>query len=486
MCACAVGHRAGWAHGHAPRPPWLPNPTHRNHSSGKSTFINHIAGRAVQSTGVAPTDDGFTLIVPGKEDVDQDGPALVGDPNLGFAGLRAFGGVLINHVALKVRKGLGLSNIMLIDSPGMIDSPISSPSNEIYESISTNASPRDRGFNFPATVRWFAERADVILLFFDPDKPGTTGETLAVMTNSLVGLEHKLHIVLNKVDAFSSVHDFARAYGSLCWNLAKVIPRKDLPRIYTMCNPQAGQKDARPAASSGNGHPSSQPSKAMSDALADLEATRREIVAEVHKAPLRRVDNLVTRLYDSSRLLAMHAQVLDAVREDWASERTKHGMLTAAALGLTAAGAGAAMSMGLLEFALPAAVLGVLGSAAVAWNGKRACDAISHRMVDGDGKGLDEVFRRVHFRALAERDDFVVSLWDRVRPQMLDAVRTFGLAGLPRVRKAELDALEDIVSNVVPRLRKAASKSAAFEEAAAEAAADEFERAVRQLPAKSE
>ena len=33
-----------------------------------------------------------------------------------------------------------------------------------------------------------------------------------------------------QVDQFTNVHDFARAYGSLCWNLSKVIPRKDLPR----------------------------------------------------------------------------------------------------------------------------------------------------------------------------------------------------------------------------------------------------------------
>jgi hypothetical protein len=52
-----------------------------------------------------------------------------------------------------------------------------------------------------------------------------------------VGYDHKLFIILNKADQFCRIHDFARAYGSLCWNLSKVISRKDLPRIYTMCLP---------------------------------------------------------------------------------------------------------------------------------------------------------------------------------------------------------------------------------------------------------
>jgi hypothetical protein len=113
-----------------------------NHSSGKSSFINHVLGRKVQTAGengcsvlspsptsislllitsisllshfftshfasrfsltsrlshciltsqvqtagVAPTDDSFTIIVPGNEDMDKNGPALVGDPDLGFEG----------------------------------------------------------------------------------------------------------------------------------------------------------------------------------------------------------------------------------------------------------------------------------------------------------------------------------------------------------------------------------------------------------------
>lgn len=47
-----------------------------NHSSGKSSFINHVLGRSIQKAGVAPTDDAFTIIAPGPEDRDQDGPAL--------------------------------------------------------------------------------------------------------------------------------------------------------------------------------------------------------------------------------------------------------------------------------------------------------------------------------------------------------------------------------------------------------------------------
>ena len=37
-----------------------------NHSSGKSTFINHLLGRHVQKTGRAPTDASFTIITHGE------------------------------------------------------------------------------------------------------------------------------------------------------------------------------------------------------------------------------------------------------------------------------------------------------------------------------------------------------------------------------------------------------------------------------------
>lgn len=202
-----------------------------NHSSGKSSFINHILKRKVQATGVAPTDDNFTIIGPGDCDIDRNGPALVGDPDLGFEDLKTFGPVLVNHTQLKVRANTAVTDFMIVDSPGMIDSPVSN------KALVDSPVGMDRGYNFEGVCRWYAERADVILLFFDPDKPGTTGETLSILTTALVGLDHKMFIILNKADQFHKIHDFARAYGSLCWNLSKVIPRKDLPRIHTMCLP---------------------------------------------------------------------------------------------------------------------------------------------------------------------------------------------------------------------------------------------------------
>lgn len=117
---------------------------------------------------------------------------------------------------------------LIVDSPVVPDRP----NNGLALETAPQDGPKDnmdRGYDFEKVCRWYAERADVILLFFDPDKPGTTGETLNILTNSLDGFDHKLLIILNKADQFRKIHDFARAYGSLCW-LATT-----MQRIYFFC-----------------------------------------------------------------------------------------------------------------------------------------------------------------------------------------------------------------------------------------------------------
>ena len=178
----------------------------------------------------------------GSDDVNRDGAAMINDPDLGFSELRKFGPALVNHTQLKIRANIKIKKFMIIDSPGMIDSP-KRKETKGNGNIDLSYNSNDRGYDFEGVARWYAEHADIILLFFDPDKPGTTGETLTILTNSLVQMDSKVYIILNKVDQFLKIHDFARAYGTLCWNLSKVLSRKDLPRIYTTYLPMHAQNN---------------------------------------------------------------------------------------------------------------------------------------------------------------------------------------------------------------------------------------------------
>ncbi|GBG23909.1 EH-domain containing protein, putative [Hondaea fermentalgiana] len=433
-----------------------------NHSSGKSSFINHVLERRVQNTGVAPTDDGFTIIVPGSEDMDQDGPTLVGSPDMGFSGLRTFGPNLIHHTHLKIRSDLRINDLMLVDSPGMIDSPADSIS------YITDKSRSDRGYDFEGVTRWFAERADVILLFFDPDKPGTTGETLSVLTNSLAGMDHKLHIVLNKVDQFKKIHDFARAYGSLCWNLSKVIPRKDLPRIYTMYTPVTTDKGNAGRSFKFQDQHREQvefntvnPELSWKSSLQDLEATRQDVIDEVLRAPDRRIDNMITHLYDSGRLLRMHMEMVELIRAEYQSEKRK-SVLTSIGVGVggnLVSLAAIYLAPGIWGFSLTLSASSLAGAAGVYLYGNHLLQRKAARMTDD--AYLDDLFRRVFVKELADRDQFVESLWIRVRPHVKSALQTLGIANLPRVSARGLQAIDDIVENQVPALRREAQPAIA-------------------------
>lgn len=194
-----------------------------NHSSGKSTFINNlIGGTPVQDTGVAPTDDGFTIILYGENNEDFFGPAALGRLTKEFANLGKFGPEFLQHLRVKYRKCDFLKKVNLIDSPGMID---------------TAGNFSSRGYDFPAAVRSFVELSNLVFFMFDPDKPGTTSETVSVLSKCLFGMEFKLRVLLNKCDTFENMYDFARSYGALCWNLSRVLKSKDLPKIYTTFTP---------------------------------------------------------------------------------------------------------------------------------------------------------------------------------------------------------------------------------------------------------
>lgn len=405
-----------------------------NHSSGKSSFINYVLKRKIQKAGVAPTDDSFTVIAPGPQDKDSDGPTLVGDPDYGFASLRQFGPTLIHHTQLKVRDSD--LKFMLVDSPGMIDAPANATGRK-DENI------MDRGYDFQGVVRWLAQRADIVLLFFDPDKPGTTGETMSVLLNSLSGMDHKLLIVLNKADQFHKIHDFARAYGSLCWNISKVIPRKDLPPIFTMSLPNDHSQKTT-----------------LSASLSDLEHTRDDVVEQVMQAPKRRVDNVITNLYDSTATLMLYSKIWNDVvsryNKEWRNCRYQEGSFATAGI----------LALGGLNYLAIDAMLqgGVLGASVLGLGGMVWYDQSYLRRLQEDlttPESLSSSFQRTHARQVQDADEFAASLWQRVRGSLRASLHNAfeGNNSLPTVTQGELQSMQDILDIEIPRLRRLASES---------------------------
>ncbi|WPL16960.1 putative GTPase [Thiorhodovibrio winogradskyi] len=382
-----------------------------NHSSGKSTFVNHLLGDDVQKTGVAPTDDGFTIITHGSTATERDGPAVVSNPDLPYEGLRQFGDQLVSHVRLKLRPAELLQTVTLIDSPGMID-----------EAKAENG----RGFDFPGVVRWFAERADLVMVFFDPDKPGTTGETLQVFRESLAGIDHKMLIILNKVDQFQSLHDFARAYGALCWNLGKVIPRKDLPMIYNTFVPLADKPKSRLP-------------------MEDFEKARNDLIAELRRAPTRRMDNQITQLQAYAERLRLHAMVIDRAAEKFKSIRARWRgflLLLFGALGAAAFGTG-------MVVALPAvAVTAVLAFVVIEY---MSLPRTQRRLI----ARFDQIFETLHDQELLvrERAEDLRMMWEDISPRAREIAEKSGLQSFEKMSWHKREHLEEVTGELIPRLR---------------------------------
>lgn len=391
-----------------------------NHSSGKSSFINHLLGEAIQTTGLAPTDDAFTVLAHG-EPGERDGRAVVSDPDLPLAGLSHFGPTFLSHLRRRTRPIPLLRTVNLVDTPGMIDS--------------ARGDDSGRGYDFTAAVRWFAERSELVLMFFDPDKPGTTGETLEVFNTALGDLSHKLRVVMNKVDMFRSIEDFARAYGALCWNLAKVMARKDLPLVYTTYTPI---EDA---------HAGTLP-------LDDFDRARQQLVDEISETPQRRADTMITRLAEHGARLDLHARIVDAAVFDARGvRRAAYGWATLAGL---AAFGGAATTLLDDPIDPTRAAVAFVGAFAVAALGVALARRAIRRGIERILGDLDGLFHRLYGRDLLVREhaEDLRQLWVEIRGRTARTLERLGPLSFPRLRRKARKRLRDVIEQDVPALRR--------------------------------
>lgn len=293
----------------------------------------------------------------------------------------------------------------------------------------------------------------MILLFFDPDKPGTTGETLQVLTNSLVGLDHKLHIILNKADQFRKIHDFARAYGSLCWNLSKVIQRKDLPRIYTMCLPPSFHPVA-----SGDQSLDHDGVQSLGKGIIDLEATREEVVREVCNAPKRRVDNEISRLSDNISMLQMHCNVLHDLTSTYKKAVWKSRFTAVGSILATGSVSGGAMYLEApMQLIVGTGISGALATAVVLWWNQSSLQDLSSRLTSLES--MEKAFQKKYHRQIADKDEFTLSLWARVKDHLKVGLSSEDLIEMNKLASADSDKLDNLIENQIPSLRREAQPS---------------------------
>ena len=389
-----------------------------NHSSGKSTFVNYYTQQSIQLTGMAPTDDDFTILRHGGAENERSGSSLVSNPALGFEGLTQFGPKFLSHLKMKSVPNPRLEKITLVDTPGMIDSA---------------DSEANRGYDFKGVVRWFAERADLIMLFFDPERPGTTAETLEVYTSALSDFDHKLQVVYNKVDQFQRLSDFARCYGNLCWNLGKVMKTKDLPQIYPTFVP-------RPESS-----PSALP-------LTEFIEARELLIRKIENTSLQRVDNVLTDVSIYVDRLKLHVEILSHFRK-WRKSMGRQLII----LGLIFGGGGAAWgwTMSGYEEAVRYMIVGVSLFTSI-FIATSLSNLFARKKMQWFSQNLDEVFEQYSASKSVphERSQHLQSQWALISSLTTRALNELGPNSVPKPKKREIKALEQWRVYRLPQLRR--------------------------------
>ncbi|XP_060929219.1 EH domain-containing protein 2-like [Limanda limanda] len=266
------------------------------YSTGKTTFIRYLIEEDFPGSrvGPEPTTDCFSAVMYGDVEGIIPGNALTVDPKKPFRNLGPFGNTFLNRFQCVQMPNQVLESISIIDTPGIL----------------TAAKRKlSRGYDYPAVLRWFAERVDRIILLFDAHKLDFSDE-LTRAFGSLCGYEDKLRVVLNKADRVDS-QQLMRVYGALMWSLGKVFRTPEILRVYI------GSFWSEP--------------RQMCDHYQLIELEEEDLLTDIRNLPrnaaVRKLNDLVKR----ARLVRAHAHIISYLKQEmptiFCKESKKHNLI---------------------------------------------------------------------------------------------------------------------------------------------------------------
>ncbi|CAI9086866.1 OLC1v1020787C1 [Oldenlandia corymbosa var. corymbosa] len=258
------------------------------YSTGKTTFIKHLLGCSYPGAhiGPEPTTDRFIAVMSGPDERSIPGNTIAVHEEMPFTGLSTFGGAFLSKFECSQMPHPLLDHITFVDTPGV---------------LSGEKQRTQRSYDFTGVISWFAAKADLILLLFDPHKLDISDEFNRVIS-SLRGNDDKIRVVLNKADQVDT-QQLMRVYGALMWSLGKILNTPEVVRVYI------GSFNDKPVNEGAIGP--------MGKDL--FEREQDDLLVDLMDIPKKACDRKINEVVKRARAAKIHAYIMSHLKKEMPS-----------------------------------------------------------------------------------------------------------------------------------------------------------------------